>query len=111
MLWFWGMDIRSQLKERFRNTTLRQLEALWLFANSKSIIVTSSEIGEATSTPVQEGQAGLISSLSKIKTEKGPLLLKAGRIPGEGTRWTLNQQVITRDELAEILKDIDPELG
>lgn len=105
------MDIKNQLRERFRNTTLRQLEALWLFANSKSVIVTSSEIGKATHTAVQEEQAGLISSLSKIRTEKGSLILKAGRVPGEGTRWTLNQQVITRDELAEILKEIDPELG
>jgi hypothetical protein len=104
------MDFKSQLKQRLSNATLRQLEALWLFANSKDVIVTSSQISDSTSTAMQEGLAGLISSISKMQTEKGPLILRAGRVPGEGTRWRLNEDIITQAELADLLISIDPTL-
>lgn len=98
------MDIKEELENKFRNTTLRQLEALLLFASSPSVVVTTSEISQSTSTVDPQALAGLVSSLAKIKTSKGPLLLKIGRTSEEGSRWRINEQVISRKELSEILE-------
>lgn len=98
------MDIRIEIDQKLQNATLRQLQALLLFASTAEIVVTSEDISKSTSTAEPKALAGLVSSLAKIKTSKGQLLLRIGRIPGEGTRWRLNEEVISKKELNNLLE-------
>lgn len=98
------MDIKTEIDQKLQNATLKQLQALLLFAATSEIVVTSEWISKSTSTSEPKALAGLVSSLAKIKTSKGPLLLRIGRIPGEGTRWRLNEDVISKKELNEVLE-------
>lgn len=98
------MDSKLELEQKLRNCTLAQLQTLLLFATTKELVVTTSEIGDSTSTIDPKALAGLVSSVSKIRINNEPLILKIGRIPGEGTRYRLNDDVISRSQLADILE-------
>ena len=98
------MDITTEIDQKLQNATLKQLQALLLFATTKEIVVNSDDISKSTSTAEPKALAGLVSSLAKIITSKGSLLLRIGRIPNEGTRWRLNEEVISQKELSELLE-------
>jgi hypothetical protein len=70
--------------------------------------MVSNSIHTADGENKDKAAGGILSSLAKIKTENGSLILAAGRNTNtnEGLRWILNPKVITRIELREVLSTI-----
>jgi hypothetical protein len=86
--------------------SLNQLKALEVLAGSESGIV------EATESSINlnlQGKAlgGVFSSLSR-QTVDGQYLIEAwGRSEGgRGLRWKLNEKVITKDRLKEVVEEV-----
>lgn len=99
------MTAMEEIEKRLRKMTIPQLEALKMIAESELGISTTKEIGDTTSTASYRLGA-IITSLLKVKTNKGSLLLPAGRDPDGGMRWQLNEEVISREGLKRILVEM-----
>jgi len=107
-------DIKAnQVEDILRRLSVKQLEALTTFipdGKSSEAYLSVEKASQSIHTADDENKTravgGVISSLAKIRTEYGPLILPAGKSDKEGMRWTLNQKVITRKELREILVEI-----
>ncbi|MFC1790611.1 hypothetical protein ACFLZP_03980 [Patescibacteria group bacterium] len=94
-------DIRNKIKK----CSLEQLGALRVFTLYNPPIVTAKQVSKSISSSDQS-LGGLISSLSRIKTEQGPLIEPAGRDEESDIRWRLNELVITKEELAELISQL-----
>lgn len=107
-------DNKLQLiEDTLRRLSVKQLEALTTFIPTGnredtylSVEKASQSIHTTDDSNKTKSVGGIISSLAKIKTEYGPLILPAGKSDTEGMRWTLNKKVITREQLREILLEI-----
>lgn len=95
----------TELEKRLRTMTLPQLQALQLIAKSPDGISTTKELSDTTQT-ASYTLGAFITSLLKIKTEKGRLLLPAGRDIDAGMRWKINENVMRRRDLQKLLKSI-----
>lgn len=105
------MDIATE--DIIRRLSIKQLEALAGFITTGertgeyiSVEKVFASIHTAENDNKIKAVGGVISSLAKIKTKNGPLILPAGRSEKEGMRWVLNKKVITREELRDILLQI-----
>lgn len=105
------MDIT--VEDTIRRLSIKQLEALAVFIPTGektgeyiSVEKVFNSIHTAENDNKVKAVGGVISSLAKIKTKNGPLILPAGKSEQEGMRWVLNKKVITREELREILSQI-----
>lgn len=105
----------SNIEEKLRRLSVKQLEALATFiptGEQTGDFTTVSRVSNSIHTADDENKdraaGGILSSLAKIKTENGPLILAAGRDTesNDGLRWILNPKVISRDELREVLNTI-----
>src|SRR3989338_4436986 len=95
----------DEIEERIRNLNIFQLGILKLLAESKHGILDSQEIIQTTHTATAQFGA-FIASLKKFKSENGqPIVIPAGRTT-EGMRWQLNEKVIDRLRLQEILAEM-----
>ena len=97
----------SLIESKLRNIGREKLQALGLFL-SKSII-TSSTIQAATQT-ADSDLAGILSSLSRIKNEnEEPLILLVGRDETGSKCWKLNEKLISKERLYELLDEMSIE--
>jgi len=105
----------NNIEDILRRLSLKQLEALAVFiptgeraSTHMSIETASNTIHTAVNDNIKRKKAigGVISTLCKIETPYGKLILPAAWTKEEGMRWTLNEKVINRQELKEILLQI-----
>lgn len=104
------MAIDRTQEDALRRLSVRQLEALATFipmgertGEYTTVEILKDSIYTADSENENKLIGGVISGLSKVKINKLPLILPAGRDEKEGMRWVLNPKVISREELKEIL--------
>lgn len=96
----------NKIEERLRLLTIPQLEILKALANSKDGVLESKEIISSTSTAVTNFGA-YIAALKKFKSDDGQsIVIPAGKT-SEGIRWQLNEKVISKDSLNEILNGMN----
>lgn len=96
----------DDIEARIRNLKLTQLEVLKQLATSNDGILDQEEIMDATHTSSYTFGA-LVGSLKKFKDNVGqPLIKTAGETDKNGMRWQLNEKVIDKIRLLEILADM-----
>jgi len=86
--------------------SLNQLKALEVLVASKSGLV---EADDTSKTVGLKGKSlgGVFSSLSRQNIDGQALVLPHGRsVGGRGLRWVLNEKVITKKRLSEVLKEV-----
>lgn len=100
------------IEEILRRLSVKQLEALKTFipdgesADAYLSVEKASQSIHTSENNKSRAVGGVISSLAKIKTKDGFLIQPAGKNDTEGMRWTLNQKVISREQLRDILAQI-----
>lgn len=95
------------IEYKLRRMNIEKLRILQMFVNNS--IVTTSAIGQATDTATDDftSLGGIISSLSRIKDEKGKqLVIPMGRDSKDGMRWKLNEDIITKKKLKKLLEEM-----
>lgn len=96
----------DKLEERIRSLTILQLQILKAIADSEYGILDSQEIMNTTGSATATFGA-LIVSLKKFKNDEGqPIVLPAGAT-NEGMRWQLNEKVVSRERLKEIIAELN----
>ncbi len=103
----------KNIEEIIRRLSHRQLEVLLTFIPSgertgdyTTVGRASKSVHTAENVDTDKTIGGIFSSISRIATMNGPLILPVGRSEDEGMRWILNTKVISRDELKDILLQI-----
>lgn len=94
----------EQLKAKLRFFKINLLYILHTLATTDSIALEQSEISDSTSTPEPELK-GSISVLRRVKVNEQSLLMPAGRNDDGKLRWRLNEQVVSKNELAKFLEE------
>lgn len=94
----------EQLKGKLRFFKINLLYILHTLAITDSIALEQSEISDSTSTPESELK-GSISVLRRVKINEQSLLMPAGRNDDGKLRWRLNEQVVSKNELAKFLEE------
>ena len=102
-------DIESKL----RRATKGQLTALNVIARAPNSLATTSQIQNVLYSQVSnptgatdQSVGGTISAISRIKVNNEPLILPMGKDDEEGIRWQLNEKVIEKDKLKEIVSEV-----
>ena len=102
-------DIESKL----RRATKGQLTALNVIARAPNSLATTSQIQNVLYSQVSnptgatdQSVGGTISAISRIKVNNEPLILPMGKDDEEGIRWQLNEKVIEKDKLEEIINEV-----
>jgi len=96
----------SLVLDKLYRLSQAQLRALYLLAQSKNGIISSVDSSEEIN---KKGKAlgGVFSSLSRQKIGDDHLVLPWGRPEsGRGLRWKLNEKLINRQKLLEIVKKL-----
>lgn len=104
--------IDKTIEERIRKSDRRQLLVLKVFADSITGIAYTKEMKEPLYGVVSNSEStaeqtigGVISSVITMRGKEGTLLLSMGR-DRSNARWKLNERVITRKELKELLAEL-----
>lgn len=95
----------KNIKEKLGRATLEQLNALRVFTLYSPPVVTIKTVSDCTST-ADTSLGGVISSLSRLNVDGKSLIVPAGRDREEGMRWRLNEEVISREDLATQLESV-----
>lgn len=100
------------IQDRIRTTDKRQLLVLKVVADSITGIVFTSEMKEAlygavsnSESTAEQTMGGVISSIVTMRGKEGPLLVSMGR-DRSNARWKLNERVISRKELQELVGEL-----
>ncbi len=94
--------MNPDLELQIRKLTVPQLEILKVLASSPEAVSSNQEIMTTTGTPSCTYGA-FLASLRKVKVENIPLLLQAGVDPDKGTRWQINEGLVTKFDLRSLL--------
>lgn len=101
------------IEDILRRLSVKQLEALATFipdGESTGAYLSVDKVSQSIHTSDETNKTkvvgGVISSLAKIKINDSSLILPAGKDDREGMRWVLNEKVITREQLRDILLQI-----
>lgn len=92
----------NPIEQRIRQLKFPQLEILKILAESREGVSSSKEIGDATSTAVYLLGA-MITPLRRLKIDDQCLIIPAGREADNSVRWQINEDLISKDELKELL--------
>lgn len=86
--------------------SLSQLKALAVLSASKNGIVEAEDTSKKLGLK-GKSLGGVFSSLSRQNINGEPLVLPRGRsVGGRGLRWILNEKVISRDKLKQVVKEV-----
>ncbi len=86
---------------KIRRMSLNQLEALKVLLENEIIEADEVKIGLAG-----KALGGVFSSLSRQKIGDEYLLMPWGRSEGRGLRWKLNEKVVDKNRLKEVINEI-----
>ncbi len=108
------MNQLSDIETKLRKSTKGQLLALKVIANSppNSMATTSqmqdelySQVSDSMQT-ADQSVGGTISSVTRIKFNNKPLLIPMGRDDVQGVRWQLDENLIKKDTLKQLIDEI-----
>ncbi len=104
-----ALDVENKL----RRATKGQLLAINVVANSPSSLATTYEMQEVLHSQMDESLStanqsvgGTISAVSRLKVDGQPLLIPMGKDGDYGIRWKLNEDVVEKEDLKEIVGEI-----
>lgn len=97
-------DIKTKLDKIFRKCSYDKLTALLTIAEYEKNAMTSTTISGALD---QKGKVlgATISSLTRTKIDDKPLLVAVGRTD-EGILWRLNQDIVSKEIVKELVSQI-----
>jgi hypothetical protein len=100
------------IQDKIRKADKRQLLVLKVIANSITGIAYTSELKEPlygavsnSESTAEQTMGGVISSIVTMRGKDGALLLAMGR-DGSNARWKLNESVINREELKDLIEEL-----
>lgn len=100
------------IQDKIRRADKRQLLMLKVIADSITGIAFTSEMKEPlygavsnSESTAEQTMGGVISSVITMRGKEGTLLLSMGR-DGSNARWKLNERVISREELKELIEEL-----
>jgi len=103
----------QNVENKLRRATKGQLLALNVIAKAPNSLATTSEIQDVLHSQVSNSTStadqsvgGTISAISRIKINNKPLIIPMGKDEEYGIRWQLNQKLIEKGELKEIINEI-----
>ena len=86
--------------------SLSQLKALAVLAASKNGIVEAEDTSKKLGLK-GKSLGGVFSSLSRQQINGESLVLPRGRsVGGRGLRWVLNEKLISREKLSQVIKEV-----
>jgi hypothetical protein len=86
--------------------SLSQLKALAVLAASKNGIVEAEDTSKKLGL-TGKSLGGVFSSLSRQNINGQALVLPRGRsVGGRGLRWVLNEKVISKDKLKQVVREV-----
>lgn len=94
--------MKSEVESLIRSLEVPQLEVLLLLANSENGVSSNHEIASTTYT-ASATLGALLTPLRRRKINGETLIIPAGIDPGMGTRWQINEKLISIEELRELL--------
>lgn len=94
------------LEEKIRKLKIPQLELLKLLSDSGTGVSSAKELGDATST-ASFTLGAMITPLRRIQTEKGRLIIPAGRDIDNSVRWQINEKLVLRSDLKILLSEME----
>lgn len=96
--------MNNELKEKLRLLKVDLLRILHVLAITDSVALEYSKISSSTGT-AEDKLNGSISTLRRMKIGDESLISPAGRDEDGRLRWQINEQVVTKNELAKFLED------
>ncbi|OGK21473.1 hypothetical protein A3C23_05060 [Candidatus Roizmanbacteria bacterium RIFCSPHIGHO2_02_FULL_37_13b] len=96
----------STIEYKLHRMSPNQLKALFLLAKSEQGIISSSNSAPQIG---KKGKAlgGVFSSLARQNINGEPLVLPWGRPENNrGLKWKLNEKIITKSRLLEVVKEL-----
>lgn len=94
------MERKVELK--IRSLNISHLKLLRLLCQWESKVATPQQMEELLGTKIKLG--GILGSLTRQKIDGESLILKCGQEePGKTYRWQLNERLVDRQELLELL--------
>lgn len=101
------------IENKLRRATKGQLLVLNVIAKSPNALATTSEMQDIlysqvddSSSTTNQSVGGTISATSRIKIDGQSLIIPMGKDDQYGIRWQLNENVIEKDKLKEIINEI-----
>lgn len=106
-------DMRNpDIENKLRRATKGQLLALNVIAKSPNSLATTSEMQDVlysqtddSTNTANQSVGGTISAISRIKVDGQSLIVPMGKDSG-GIRWQLNEDIVEREKLKEIINEI-----
>lgn len=91
-----------EVESLIRSLEIPQLEVLQVLVNTNYGVSSNQEISSTTSTPsILLGS--LLTPLRRRKIDGKSLIIQAGKDPDKGTRWQINENLVSIDDLKILL--------
>lgn len=94
--------VNPEVESLIRSLELPQLEVLQILVNAKNGVSSNQEISSTTST-VTATLGALLTPLRRRKVGSESLIVPAGKDPDKGTRWQINEKLVSVDDLKILL--------
>lgn len=94
--------MNSEVETVIRSLELPQLEVLQILANARNGVSSNQEISSTTQT-ASTILGSLLTPLRRRKINGQTLIIPAGKDPDKGTRWQINEKLVSIDDLRELL--------
>lgn len=94
--------MNPEVETLIRSLEIPQLQVLMILANSKNGVSSNHEISTTTST-ASATLGALLTPLRRRRVNGETLILPAGVDPDKGTRWQINEKLISIEDLKVLL--------
>jgi hypothetical protein len=94
--------MNSAVETLVRSLELPQLGVLKILVNAKNGVSSNQEISSTTGT-ASTILGSLLTPLRRKKVDGESLIIQAGRDPDKGTRWQVNEKLVSIDDLNALL--------
>lgn len=94
--------MNSVVETLIRSLELPQLEVLKILVSAENGVSSNQEISSTTDT-ASTILGSLLTPLRRRKVNGECLIVQAGRDPDKGTRWQINEKLVSIDDLRGLL--------
>lgn len=94
--------MKPEVEKLVRSLELPQLEVLQILLSSRNGVSSNQEIISTTST-ASALLGSLLTPLRRKKVNGECLIVQAGVDPDKGTRWQINEKLVSTDDLRVLL--------
>ena len=94
--------MNPEVESLVRSLELPQLEVLQILVNARNGVSSNQEISSTTSTATATLGA-LLTPLRRRKVGSESLIIPAGKDPDKGTRWQINEKLVSIEDLKILL--------